>query len=91
MPGKLTAFDTDIHVPLMVVGPGVRPGRTTDAIAENIDLAATFVAIARTSTRTDGHSLGRLFHGQPTPAWRDAILIEHHGGLMSALDPDFHK
>ena len=25
MPGKLTAFDTDIHVPLVVVGPGVSP------------------------------------------------------------------
>ncbi|HWG02872.1 MAG TPA: sulfatase, partial [Trebonia sp.] len=25
MPGKLTAFDTDIHVPLVVAGPGIRP------------------------------------------------------------------
>lgn len=91
MPGKLTAFDTDIHVPLIVVGPGVPAGRTTAAMAENIDLAATFAGIARTSMRTDGHSLGRLFHGQPTPAWRDAILVEHHGGLMSALDPDFQQ
>ena len=23
MPGKLTAFDTDIHVPLVIAGPGV--------------------------------------------------------------------
>ena len=29
MPGKLTAFDTDIHVPLVVVGPGVSRGART--------------------------------------------------------------
>ena len=45
MPGKLTAFDTDIHVPLVVTGPGVRPGSTTNVMAENVDLAKTFAAI----------------------------------------------
>ena len=30
-PGKLTAFDTDIRVPLIVTGPGVPAGRTVDA------------------------------------------------------------
>jgi arylsulfatase A-like enzyme len=91
MPGKLTAFDTDIHVPLVVVGPGVPAGKTTNAMTENIDLAPTFAGIAGTSMRTDGHNLARLLHGQSTPAWRDAILVEHHGGLMSPLDPDFQQ
>ena len=39
MPGKLTAFDTDIHVPLVIVGPGVPAGQSTDAMTENVDLA----------------------------------------------------
>src|SRR5262249_51456576 len=34
--GKQTAFDHDINVPLIVVGPGVRAGATVDAIVENI-------------------------------------------------------
>lgn len=43
MPGKLTAFDTDIHVPLIIDGPGVPAGATTSGMAENIDLAPTSV------------------------------------------------
>src|SRR5205085_4023348 len=57
MPGKLTAFDSDIHVPLVVTGPGVAPGSRSDAMAENIDLAETFAAIGGTEVSGDGHSL----------------------------------
>ncbi|HTP20499.1 MAG TPA: sulfatase [Solirubrobacteraceae bacterium] len=91
MPGKLTAYDTDIHVPLVVVGPGVPAGKTTNAMVENIDLAATFAAIARTRLRSDGHSLLGLFHGHHAADWRDAILVEHHGGAMSVRDPDYQQ
>ena len=89
MPGKLTAFDTDIHVPLVVVGPGVPAGRKTAAIAENIDLAKTFTAIGSTTIGSDGHSLLGVMHGQDPAGWRDAVLIEHHGGRLSVLDPDY--
>ena len=91
MPGKLTAFDTDIHVPLVVVGPGVPAGRRTAAMAENIDLAKTFAAIGGTTMPSDGHSLLGLIHGNDPSNWRDAILVEHHGGRMSVLDPDFQQ
>ena len=46
LPGKMTAFDTDIRVPLIVVGPGVPAGQTTTRIAENVDLRPTFDGIA---------------------------------------------
>ncbi|HUA03225.1 MAG TPA: sulfatase [Solirubrobacteraceae bacterium] len=91
MPGKLTAFDTDIHVPLVVVGPGVPAGSTTSAMAENIDLAKTFTAIGGTTIRSDGHSLLGVMHGDGLAGWRNAILVEHHGGLMSPFDPDFQQ
>jgi arylsulfatase A-like enzyme len=88
MPGKLTAFDTDIHVPLVVVGPHVAAGVRAPEIVENVDLAETFAAIAGTQLRADGHSLVSLLRGARPPRWRTAALVEHHGPATSHLDPD---
>ena len=38
-PGKQTAYDEDIHVPLIVRGPGVPPARRSTQFACNVDLA----------------------------------------------------
>ena len=90
MPGKMTAFDTDIHVPLIVTGPGVPAGRTIDEIVENIDLCPTFTELgfAATPANVDGHSLVPLLRGQQPDAWRTAALIEHRGPLRQLADPD---
>jgi N-acetylglucosamine-6-sulfatase len=90
MPGKQTAFDTDIRVPLIAIGPGVPPGRTVDALAENTDLCPTFerLAGAPVGPGVDGHSLDGLLHGAPARAWRREILVEHHGPVLDAGDPD---
>jgi N-acetylglucosamine-6-sulfatase len=91
LPGKLTAFDTDIHVPLVVTGPAVPAGATTSAITENIDLAKTFSAIGGTELAGDGQSLLPLLEGQKPYYWRNAILVEHRGPRLSAADPDFQQ
>ena len=91
MPGKLTAFDTDIHVPLVVTGPGVPPGSTTPLMAENVDLAKTFTAIGRTTLADDGHSLLPVLDGHSPPRWRNAVLIEHQGSRLSVRDPDYQQ
>jgi arylsulfatase A-like enzyme len=92
LPGKLTAYNTDIRVPLVVTGPGVPAGASTGDVAENIDLGETFAAIAGTSmTGADGHSLLPLWHGQHPSDWRNAALIEHKGTLLSVLDPDYQQ
>jgi N-acetylglucosamine-6-sulfatase len=88
--GKMTAYDSDVRVPLIVVGPGVAPGSTTSALAENVDLAPTFMRLAgmRPPAQVDGHGLVPLLHGHvPTP-WRDAVLIEHHRPETPNGDPD---
>jgi N-acetylglucosamine-6-sulfatase len=80
-PGKLTAFETDIHVPLVVAGPTVLAGQDVAHVTENIDLYPTFARLggAGKSPQVDGKSLVPLLRGVPTPRWRDAALIEHHG------------
>jgi N-acetylglucosamine-6-sulfatase len=91
LPGKQTAFDTDIRVPLIVVGPGVPAGRTVAAMAENIDLCPTFERLggARVGRNVDGHSLTALLHGRRPAQWRREVLIEHHGPDKNPEDPDF--
>ena len=91
MPGKLTAFDTDVHVPLVVVGPGVPAGARSRAMSENVDLAETFAELAGTSIAGDGQSLVELLHGRRPSGWRNAALIEHRGPKLAWHDPDFQQ
>jgi arylsulfatase A-like enzyme len=89
-PGKQTAFDTDIRVPLVVTGPGVPAGRSIRAITASIDLAPTFAQLARTGLPrgTDGISMLPLWHGRVPASWPTAVLIEHHHPRYSLDDPD---
>jgi len=89
-PGKQTAFETDIGVPLIVTGPGVPAGKTVSQLTSNIDLCPTFETLAGlpVPATVDGHSLAGLWHGQDPADWRQAILIEHHGPDNSPADPD---
>ncbi len=91
MPGKMTAYDTDIHVPLIVTGPGIAAGRTIEEIAENIDLNPTFTELgsAATAANVDGRTLVPLLRGQQVTDWRRAALVEHHGPVRNLADPDF--
>jgi arylsulfatase A-like enzyme len=90
LPGKLTAFDTDIKVPLIVTGPGVPAGKTISQMTENVDLCPSFERLggAPVPSNVDGRSLVRLLHGGAAGAWRREILVEHHGRVVDAGDPD---
>jgi N-acetylglucosamine-6-sulfatase len=91
LPGKQTAFDTDIRVPLIVTGPGVPAAVNLQEIVENIDLHPTFVEIAgaAVSSAVDGQSLVPLMHGHRPPRWRTVALVEHHHGPdVDTSDPD---
>ena len=90
--GKMTAFDSDIRVPLIVAGPGVPHGRVVHQVAQNTDLYPTFVALAGGVPHpgVDGHSLVKLLHSPAAPRrWRTLALVEHRGHARSPLDPDF--
>ena len=87
--GKQTAYEEDIHVPLIVRGPGVPAGKKVESFAGNIDLAPTFAEIGGVATPdfADGRSLLPLIKGGAAPVgWRQVYLIEHWQEGASADD-----
>jgi arylsulfatase A-like enzyme len=76
--GKLTEFDTDLRVPLIVRGPGIKAGSAITALTANVDIAPTMVSLAGLPmpASIDGRSLTPLLFGQ-TAVNRNALLIEH--------------
>jgi arylsulfatase A-like enzyme len=77
--GKQTAYEEDIHLPLIVRGPGVAAGKVIDAITGNIDLAPTFAAMAGVTPANfvDGRSFLPALLGAAPPTKRNAYLVEH--------------
>ncbi len=79
--GKETPYDTDVHMPFVVRGPGIAAGSTVAEMTMNVDLAPTFAAMAGIHrwSAWDGHSLLPALTGHPTPPARrrTAMLLEH--------------
>ncbi|MGW7682789.1 sulfatase family protein [Kribbella sp. NPDC054772] len=88
--GKQTAFETDIHVPLVMAGPGLKAGSTVQQPAQNIDLAPTFETLGGLTPApdVDGHTLTPLLGGTAPKDWRTTSLVEHHGPDTDPKDPD---
>ena len=81
--GKQRPYQEDIHVPLLVRGPGIAAGSVAShKMALNTDYFPTFMDLAdmRTPDFVDGRSLRRILKGNATPTWRTAILLE--GGRL---------
>lgn len=52
-------YDTVLHIPLIVAGPGIPKGKNNSALASNLDTAPTLLALAGAPALTgeEGHSL----------------------------------
>jgi len=81
MPGKRTAYEEDIRVPLMVRGPGVPAGRVLEHQVLNNDFAPTFAELAGVTPPSfvDGKSMVPLLDTSPPTVsnWRTGILTEN--------------
>lgn len=77
--GKMTAFEEDLRIPLVVRGPGVAAGSTASLMTANVDYAPTFADIAGIAAPTfvDGRSLMPLLRGESPADWRQVLLLEH--------------
>lgn len=78
--GKDAAYEESIRVPLIVRGPGVPAGRSTDLQVTNLDLAPTLATLARATVpdTVDGRSFDAVLTANPPSAanWRKDFLIE---------------
>jgi N-acetylglucosamine-6-sulfatase len=75
--GKWRPYEEDIHMPLVVRGPGVAAGSTTYKLVLNTDYLPTFTDLAgeQIPHYVDGRSLRPVLDGSVT-SWRSAILLE---------------
>jgi N-acetylglucosamine-6-sulfatase len=75
---KAWAYEQSISMPLLVRGPGIRAGSTTDALTLNTDFFPTFTDLAdvRRPNYVDGRSLRPILEENKPSAWRTAILLE---------------
>src|SRR3954471_353847 len=75
--GKFLAYEPATHLPLLIRGPGIRPGTATGELAANIDLAPTILELAgvKPDKSVDGTSLVPFFR-DPALRTRRPILFE---------------
>jgi arylsulfatase A-like enzyme len=83
--GKQNLYDHSVRVPLIFSGPGVPPGRRSDAYCYLLDVYPTLCALAGLPVpeTVEGKSLVPAMH-DPTEAIRDVLLCAYRGIQRSA-------
>jgi N-acetylglucosamine-6-sulfatase len=94
---KWRPYEEDIHMPLLVRGPGVVAGSTTYRMALNTDYMPTFTDLACSSSTcdtqnwsyvADGRSLRPVLAGNAA-TWRNAILLEAAALAKATYSPAY--
>ncbi|KIW77304.1 hypothetical protein Z517_09750 [Fonsecaea pedrosoi CBS 271.37] len=52
-PGKECGYEEDVNIPLIVRGPGISRGKSSDLVTSHTDLAPTFLSLAGGQIRSD--------------------------------------
>ncbi len=88
--GKIKPYEEDVNFPLIIRGPGIPHGATSDRLVGNHDIAPTLARIG--GTNVPAFVDGRSFLGlakDPTLAWpRTAILSERETNVVAPDDWD---
>lgn len=86
--GKEHPYETDVSLPMYIVGPGVPAGSILRYPTNHIDMTATIVELGGATPKgppLDGLSFAAAFSTNP-PApedWRDFQFSEHHCGDLT--------
>jgi arylsulfatase A-like enzyme len=88
--GKYLPYEPSIRVPLIIRGPGVASGMTTDALASNVDIAPTILQLTgATALRTeDGRSLVPILQDPQHAVAHREVLLE--SGKNDVGAPVYH-
>jgi N-acetylglucosamine-6-sulfatase len=83
-------YEEDIHMPLLIRGPGVPAGSSAEELVLNTDYFPTFTDLAgiQIPSYVDGRSLQPVLTGTATN-WRSAILLEAHPTQHAGETPTF--
>ena len=84
---KRFMYEPGLRVPLLVRGPGIRPGSVLEQFVANIDLAPTFLDLAGVPVPDymQGRSLVPLLRGMAPADWRTSIYYRYYH------DPGHHN
>ena len=87
--GKANPYEEDIHMPLLVRGPGVPAGSTAHNMVLNTDYLPTFTDLAGIPTPgyVDGRTLRPVLEEGTTGGWRSTVLLEGHQSLWTYAAP----
>ena len=83
--GKLYLYEPDVHLPLLIAGPGVPKGVRVDAPAGNVDLAPTIAKLAGASPAglvMDGRDLLPMTKDLTLGKGRAMLLEDYLGGKV---------
>jgi N-acetylglucosamine-6-sulfatase len=89
-PGKYTPYETDVHMPLFVRGPGIAPGSSTSLFTSSVDFAPTLAEMAGVELpfQVDGRSFVPILHGKTPSGWRQVIFLEQYEFAPDTEVPD---
>jgi N-acetylglucosamine-6-sulfatase len=75
--GKFLAYEPSTHLPLIIRGPGIKPGTTTGQLASTVDIAPTILELAevKPDKSIDGVSLVPFLR-EPSLRTRRPLLFE---------------
>jgi arylsulfatase A-like enzyme len=83
-------FDPSLRIPLLVAGPGVRPGQRSDVLASTLDFVPTVLDALKVSYPPDlaGESLLPALRGERRPQ-RERLQGQNDRNLLGAWDHRF--
>lgn len=87
--GKTLPYEENLRTPMLVRGPGIAPGTTTDSIATIVDLVPTFLDIADADSDRllDGVSLLSTWRGETDQALHPGGVLIQGGAYKPETGP----